>query len=37
MTAQEIADEEHVDVSTIYKDQRAAIQQLSAMIFGYIE
>lgn len=36
-TAQEIADEEHVDVSTIYKDQRAAIQQLSAMIFGYLE
>ena len=36
-TVQEIAAEEHVDASTIYKDQRAAIRQLSALIFGYIE
>ena len=36
-TFQEIADEEGVDVSTIYKDQKAAIQQLSALLFGYVE
>lgn len=36
-TFQEIADEECVDVSTIYKDLRIAIQQLNALIFGYVE
>jgi hypothetical protein len=36
-TFQEIADEEGVDISTIYKDQKAAIRQLSALLFGVVE
>lgn len=36
-TAQELADEEHVDLSTIYKDLKTATNQLSALIFGFIE
>lgn len=36
-TFQELADEECVDISTIYKDHKAALQQLSALIFGYFE
>lgn len=35
--AQELADEETVDVSTIYKDAKMAMQQLSALIFGYFD
>ena len=34
---QMLADDECVDISTIYKDHRAAIRQLSALIFGYFE
>lgn len=34
-TAQELADEECVDISTVYKDVKAAMKQLSALIFGY--
>ncbi|MCI8602259.1 MAG: hypothetical protein HFE45_11850 [Oscillospiraceae bacterium] len=36
-TFQQLAEEENVDISTIYKDHRAAIQQMSALIFGYID
>lgn len=36
-TFQELADDENVDISTIYKDHKAALQQLSALIFGYFE
>lgn len=36
-TPQEIADEEQVDPSTIYRDKREALRQLSALIFGYFE
>ncbi len=34
---QQLADEENVDVSTIYRDHKSAIRQLSALIFGYFE
>lgn len=34
---QEIADEEQVDLSTVYRDNRAALRQLSALIFGYFD
>lgn len=34
---QELADAETVDVSTIYKDLKAALRQLSALIFGYFD
>ena len=36
-TFQELADEENVDISTIYRDHKAALRQLSALIFGYFE
>lgn len=36
-TAQDIADEMYVDVSTVYKYNRAAMQDLSALFFGYID
>lgn len=36
-TPQEIAEEENVDPSTIYRDKRDALRQLSALIFGYLE
>ena len=36
-TAQELADLECIDISTIYKDVKAATNQLSALIFGYFE
>lgn len=36
-TFQMLADEENVDLSTIYKDHKAALQQLSALFFGYFE
>lgn len=36
-TAQELAEEECVDITTIYRDLRAALKQLSALIFGYFE
>lgn len=35
-TFQEIADDEGVDISTIYKDQKVAIRQLSALLFGIL-
>lgn len=34
---QDLADQEHVDLVTIYRDKKAALQQLSALIFGYFE
>lgn len=34
---QEIADIEQVDLSTVYRDKRAALRQLSALIFGYFD
>lgn len=34
-TAQELADLECIDISTVYKDVKAAMKQLSALIFGY--
>lgn len=36
-TFQELADDENVDISTIYRDHKSAITQLSALIFGYFE
>jgi len=36
-TAQQLSQEENVDISTIYKDLKAALNQLSALIFGYFE
>lgn len=36
-TPQELADGETVDVSTIYKDVKTALRQLSALFFGYID
>ena len=36
-TPQEIAEEEQVDPSTVYRDKRDALRQLSALIFGYFE
>lgn len=36
-TVQDIADEMFVDVSTVYKYNRAAMQDLSALFFGYID
>lgn len=36
-TFQELAEDENVDVSTIYRDHKAALRQLSALIFGYFE
>lgn len=36
-TPQEIAEEEKVDPSTVYRDKRDALRQLSALIFGYFE
>ena len=36
-TFQELADEENVDISTIYRDHKVALRQLSALIFGYFE
>ena len=35
--AQDIAQEENVDISTIYKDHKLALRQLSALFFGYFE
>ena len=34
---QQIADDEAVDISTIYKDHKLALRQLSALFFGYFE
>ncbi len=34
---QEIADAEQVDLSTVYRDKRTALRQLSALIFGYFD
>lgn len=34
---QQIADQEMVDISTIYKDHKLALRQLSALFFGYFE
>lgn len=34
---QQIADEEHVDLSTVFRDQKAGISKLSALIFGWLE
>lgn len=36
-TFQELAENENVDISTIYRDHKAALRQLSALIFGYFE
>lgn len=36
-TFQELAEDENVDISTIYRDHKAALRQLSALIFGYFE
>ena len=36
-TPQDIAEEEGCDPSTVYRDKRDAIRQLSALIFGYFE
>ena len=33
----EIAAAEHVDTRTIYRDHNAALQELSALLFGYFE
>lgn len=37
MTPQDIAEEEGCDPSTVYRDKRDALRQLSALIFGYLE
>ena len=37
MSAQDLADAECVDITTIYRDLKAALRQLSALIFGYFE
>ena len=34
---QEIADEESLSVSAVYKDHKEAIRKLSALMFGYVE
>lgn len=34
---QQIADEEHVDLSTVFRDQKAGISKLSALIFGWLD
>lgn len=36
-TPEELAKQENVDVRTIYRDSQAAIQELSALLFGYFE
>lgn len=36
-TIDEIAAAEHVDTRTIYRDHNAALQELSALLFGYFE
>lgn len=36
-TFQQIAEDEMVDVSTVYKDHKLALRQLSALFFGYFE
>jgi len=36
-TVEDLADEFFVDVSTVYKYNRAALQDLSAMFFGYVD
>ena len=36
-TQQQIADEEHVDLSTVFRDQKAGISKLSALIFGWLD
>ena len=36
-TFQDIAEEENVDVSTIYRDHKMALRQLSALFFGCFE
>ena len=36
-TQQQIADEEHVDLSTVFRDQKAAISKLSALIFRWLD
>ena len=36
-TLQQIADEEGVDLSTVYRGKKAAIAQLSAFIFGFVD
>lgn len=36
-TPEELAEIENVDVRTIYRDSKAALQELSALIFGYFE
>lgn len=35
--AQQIAELENVDITTVYRDVKAALRQLSALIFGYFE
>ena len=37
LTQQQIADEEHVDLSTVFRDQKAGISKLSALIFGWLD
>ena len=37
LTFQQIAEQEMVDISTIYKDHKLALRQLSALFFGYFE
>jgi len=34
---QQIADEEQIDLSTVFRDQKAGISKLSALIFGWLE
>lgn len=34
---QQLADEENIDLSTVYKDIKIALRQLSALIFGYVD
>ena len=36
-TQQQVADEEHVDLSTVFRDQKAGISKLSALIFGWLD
>ena len=36
-TQQQIADEEHVALSTVFRDQKAGISKLSALIFGWLD
>ena len=36
-TQQQIADEEHVDLSTVFRDQKVGISKLSALIFGWLD